>query len=143
MNAGTHEYRTFEQTKLQCMTKAEKAYSSKKLVDVVVKGIQEVKGKEIVHLDLSKVTNSVTSHFVICNGGSDRQVDAIFSSVEKFTKMEMGEKPWHVEGKENSDWILMDFVDVVVHIFTPEKRAFYGLEDLWGDAKRATFENVA
>jgi len=85
----------------------------------------------------------VTSHFVICNGGSDRQVDAIFRSVEKFAKAELDERAWHIEGKENSDWILMDFVDVVVHIFTPEKRTFYGLEDLWGDAKRVTFENVA
>ena len=125
------------------MTGTREAYNSAQLVDVVVKGIQEVKGKDIVHLDMRSVPNSVAEHFVICNGGSDRQVEAIYNSVEKFTKEHMEEKPWNVEGKENADWILMDFVDVVVHIFTPDRRSFYGLEDLWGDAKRVTFENVA
>lgn len=125
------------------MSKPEKAYSSEKLVDAVVRGIQEVKGKDIVHLDMRNIPNAVTDHFIICNGGTDRQVEAIFNSVQRFAKEEMNENAWHVEGKENSDWILMDFVDVVVHIFTPDKRAFYGLDDLWGDAERVTFENVA
>lgn len=120
-----------------------KRKESEQLVDTVVKGIQEVKGKDIVHLDLRTVPNAVSEHFVICNGGSDRQVEAIFNSVQKFTKEHLNEKPWHVEGKENADWILMDYVNVVVHVFTPDKRSFYALEDLWGDAKRATFENVA
>ena len=125
------------------MTGTQEAYDSTNLVEVVVKGIQEVKGKDIVHLDMREVPNYVAEHFVICNGGSDRQVEAIYNSVERFTKEQMEEKPWHVEGKENADWILMDFVDVVVHIFTPDRRTLYGLEDLWGDAKRVTFENVA
>jgi ribosome-associated protein len=125
------------------MGNSKEEYSSIKLVDAVVKGIQEVKGRDIVHLDLRDITHAVTEHFVICNGGSDRQVQAISESVKKFTKELMDEKPWHVEGKENADWVLMDYVDVVVHIFNQEKREFYGLENLWGDAVKATFENVA
>lgn len=125
------------------MVKKEEAYSSSKLVEAVVKGIQEVKGRDIVHLDLRSIPHAVTEHFVICNGGSDRQVEAISDSVRKFTVDLMQEKPWHVEGKENADWVLMDYVDVVVHVFSKEKRDFYGLENLWGDAEKVTFENVA
>lgn len=125
------------------MSKNEHPYSSTRLVEAVVKGIQEVKGKDIVHLDMRGVPNSVTDHFVICSGGSDRQVEAISDSIKKNTLEALEEKPWHVEGKENADWVLMDYVDVVVHVFTQEKRDFYGLENLWGDAERVTFENVA
>ncbi len=114
-----------------------------RLVDAIVEGIQEVKGKDIVHLDLRDVQNTVCDHFIICHGDSDTQVEAISGSVQRFALEKAGEKPWHIEGERNSEWVLMDFVDVVVHIFHRDKRAFYALEDLWGDAARTSYENVA
>jgi ribosome-associated protein len=113
------------------------------LVDAVVSGMQEVKGKDIVHLDLRGVPNTVCDHFIICHGDSDTQVEAIAGSVERFTIERVGEKPWHSEGQESRGWILMDFVDVVVHIFHKSKREHYGLEQLWSDSIRNTYENVA
>ncbi|MBL7951251.1 MAG: ribosome silencing factor [Flavobacteriales bacterium] len=113
------------------------------LVEAIVKGIQEVKGKDIVHLDLRNVPNTVSDHFIICHGDSATQVDAIQRSVEKFAREEADDKPWHTEGTSNSEWVLMDFVDVVVHIFHRDKRAYYALEDLWGDASSRRYENVA
>ena len=117
--------------------------SSTLLVDAIVHGIQEVKGKDIVHLDLREVPNTVSDHFIICHGDSATQVDAIERSVEKFAREKAGERPWHVEGTKNAEWVLMDFVDVVVHIFHRDKRSYYALEDLWGDAASRRYENVA
>jgi ribosome-associated protein len=114
-----------------------------RLVDAIIEGIQEVKGKEIVHLDLRSLPNRVCDHFVICHGDSSTQVASIARSVEEFARKEAGEKPWHTEGEGNAEWILMDFVDVVVHIFHRDRRGYYGLEDLWGDAARKQYENVA
>ena len=114
-----------------------------RLVDAVVEGIQEVKGRDIVHLDLRDVPNTVCDHFVICHGDSATQVEAITRSVLEIVQERTGEKPWHMEGERNAEWVLMDFVDVVVHIFHRDKRSYYGLEDLWGDAARRTYENVA
>ena len=117
--------------------------SSALLVEAIVNGIQEVKGKDIVHLDLRDVPNTVSDHFIICHGLSATQVDAIQRSVERFAAEHAGEKPWHTEGTSNSEWVLMDFVDVVVHIFHRDKRSYYALEDLWGDAASRRYENVA
>jgi ribosome-associated protein len=125
------------------MKKAQGLTPANRLVDAVVKGIQEVKGKDIVHLDLRAVPNTASDHFVICHGDSSTQVEAIARSIEKFTTELAGEKAWHIEGRENAGWILLDFVDVVVHVFMRDKRAYYGLEDLWADAIRNTYENVA
>ncbi len=117
--------------------------SAARLVDAIVAGIQEVKGKDIVHLDLRDVPNTVCDHFLICHGDSATQVEAINGSVQKFARERAGEKPWHTEGERNSEWILMDFVNVVVHIFHRDKRSYYALEDLWGDAARTSYDNVA
>lgn len=113
------------------------------LTEAIVLGIQEVKGRDIVTLDLRNVPNSMTEHFVICHGDSNTQVEAIAQSVDKFARARMKEKPWHVEGERNAEWILMDYVNVVVHIFHKNKRAFYELEELWADAARRTYPNVA
>ena len=112
-------------------------------IEAAVAGIQEVKGKDIVHLDLRDVPNTVCDHFIICHGDSPTQVEAITGSVEKFVRERSGEKPWHVEGIHNAGWVLLDYVDVVVHIFHRDRRAYYALEDLWGDAARHAYENVA
>lgn len=114
-----------------------------RLLEAVIHGIQEVKGRDIVHVDLRDMPNTVCDHFVICHGDSDTQVEAIMRSVLETARKEAGEKPWHTEGERNAEWVLLDFVDVVVHIFHREKRGYYALEDLWGDAARTQYENVA
>ena len=112
-------------------------------VDAVVNGIQEVKGMDIVHLDLRAVPNTVCDHFIICHGDSDTQVEAIAGSVEKVVRERIGERPWHIEGMEKRGWVVLDYIDVVVHIFHRRLRDHYGLEQLWSDAIRNTYENVA
>ena len=108
--------------------------NSKELSKIVVQGMQEKKATDIVVIDLRGVKNAVSDYFVICTGASDTQLDAITESVEKEVYKYTGESPWHREGKENKEWVLIDYVDVVAHVFKKDKRAFYGLEDLWGDA---------
>lgn len=117
--------------------------SADRLMEAVIKGIQEVKGRDIVHLDLREVPNSVCDHFIVCHGDSSTQVEAIARSVQEFARERAGERPWHMEGERNAEWVLMDFVDVVVHVFHRDKRGYYALEDLWGDAARTRYENVA
>lgn len=125
------------------MKKTRTVTPAERLVNAVVQGMQEVKARDVVHLDLRNVPNTICDHFVICHGDSDTQVEAIAGSVEKFTRERAGEKPWHSEGQESKGWVVIDFVDVVVHIFHREKRRFYQLEQLWSDAIRNNFENVA
>jgi ribosome-associated protein len=104
-------------------------------VSWVVKGMQDKKAQEITVLDLRKVDNAFTDFFVICSGTSDTQIDAIADSVDKEV-WESGKIHVHaVEGKANREWILMDYYDVIVHVFLKEKRSFFKLEELWGDAK--------
>lgn len=113
------------------------------LKDIIVKGIQEKKGHEIVSIDLRNIHNTLCDFFVICHGDSNRQVEAVAKSVEETTRVQLNEKPWHVEGVKNAQWILLDYVSVVVHVFHKDVRDFYGLEKLWGDAKFEKIEDVA
>jgi len=123
------------------MSKKIKSVSTSKiLAETIVKGMQEVKGSEIKLLDLSNVSGAVCSYFVICHGDSNTQVEAIARAVERQTQKDLGEKPWHIEGKENAEWILLDYVDVVVHVFYREAREFYNIEGLWADAPVEEFE---
>lgn len=110
-------------------------------VDFAVLGIQEKKGKEIVKLDLRKTSNSVTNHFVVCHGTSRPHIEAIADSVLEFVKKNTGEIPKYKEGFENAEWILIDYFDVVIHIFQEATRRFYKLEDLWADAEIQQFES--
>lgn len=105
------------------------------LAEYIIKGIQEKKGKDIVSIDLSGLNNSVCNYFIICHGGSNVQVQAIADSIEDEVRTAIKVKPWHKEGKQNSEWILLDYVDVVAHIFQENTRSFYNLENLWADAK--------
>lgn len=120
----------------------EKEVALKVLVDTIVDGIQDIKGKDIVILDLRRLQNSVTDYFIICSGESTTQVDGIASSIARKTRTELKEKPWHQEGINNSEWILMDYVNVVVHVFYRDIRSFYNLEDLWADAERTDIPNL-
>jgi ribosome-associated protein len=107
---------------------------SDELSRLVVKGMQEKKASQIVVMDLRTIKNAVADFFVICSGNSDTQVDAIAESVDKEVFLGCGENPWHAEGKENKEWMLIDYVNVVAHVFKQERRDFYNLEGLWGDA---------
>lgn len=108
---------------------------SEELSRVVIHGMQEKKATDILLLDLRNIHNSITDFFVICSGNSDNQIDAIATSIDEEVYKASGQSPWHKEGLQNKEWILLDFVNVVVHVFNKEKRAFFDIESLWGDAK--------
>ncbi|MCB0476874.1 MAG: ribosome silencing factor [Crocinitomicaceae bacterium] len=120
----------------------EKVISSEKLAEVIVDAIQDVKGKSITKLDLRKIDNAVCDYFIICSGESSTQVEGINNSIQRKTREILHEKPWHAEGTQNSEWILLDYVNIVVHIFYKEVRDFYDLEDLWADAERTDYEDI-
>jgi ribosome-associated protein len=120
------------------LTKTE--ISSTQLADLVVQGMLEKKAQDIAVLDLREVKNAISDYFIICSGGSDTQVDAIAGSVLEEVEKQSGQEPWHKEGFQNKEWILLDYLDVVCHIFKKEKRAFYDLEGFWGDAKTEYIE---
>ena len=105
------------------------------LLENIVNAIQDVKGKEIISLDLRKIDSAICKYFVICTGTSNTHVSAIEGSIKKSIAKDTGEKPWHVEGNNKGEWVLMDYSDIVVHIFQEKIREFYNLEDFWGDAK--------
>ena len=112
-----------------------KEIGTDQLVTEIIRGIEEVKGQDIQILDLRDIENTVCDYFVICNGTSNTQVNAIVNSVQKLVSKSLKEKPWHVEGSDNAEWVLMDYVHVVVHVFQKHIREFYDIEGLWGDAK--------
>ena len=116
--------------------------SPKKLVDAIVEGIQEKKGKNIVVLDMTRIDNSICKYFVICEGDSNIHVDAVADSVDDYVREKLSEKPYHIEGQNNAEWILIDYVDVIVHVFQKSVREFYNLEGLWADAKRTEIEDL-
>lgn len=120
------------------MTKTE--ISSAQLADLVVQGMLEKKAQDIAVLDLREVKNAIADYFIICSGGSDTQVEAIAGSVLEEVEKQSGQEPWHKEGFQNKEWILLDYLDVVCHIFKKEKREFYDLEGFWGDAKTEYIE---
>lgn len=104
------------------------------LLESVIKGVFEKKGLDVLKIDLRNLENRITDFFVICHGTSTTQVDSICNSVEDHVRNETGTKPWHVEGLDNCYWVLLDYGDVVVHVFLEEYRNFYSLESLWADA---------
>ena len=112
------------------------------MCEAIVEGIQENKAKNITILDLRESGNAVCDYFVICSGESSTQVEGISSSVTRYTRKELKEKPWHIEGKTTSEWVLLDYVNVVAHVFYKDARPFYDLEDLWADAKRTDIPNL-
>ncbi|MGS2761937.1 ribosome silencing factor [Sinomicrobium sp. M5D2P9] len=114
---------------------AKKNSSTDELIAIILKGIEDVKGKDINILDLRGIENTVCDYFIICNGTSNTQVNAIVNSIQKTVSKEIKDKPWHVEGTDNAEWVLMDYVNVVVHVFQKHIREYYDIEGLWGDAK--------
>ncbi len=108
---------------------------AKTLVKKITEGIQEKKGKNIVIADLAAVDDAICKYFVICEGNSPNQVAAIVDSVREYVRKELNEKPIAVAGLRNAQWVAMDYVEALVHVFLPETRSFYNLEHLWADAK--------
>ena len=106
-----------------------------KLVEAIVAGLQEKKGRDIVVADLTEITDAVCRYFVICSGGSPQQVQALAHSVGETCRTQVDAKPLAVDGLRNAEWVAMDYADVIVHIFLPELREFYDLEHLWADAE--------
>ena len=114
---------------------------SKQLVDAIVSSMEDKKGLEIVYIDFSNVANTIARYFVICHGTSNIQVASLADGVIDGVRETLGSKPWNNEGYENAEWILLDYADVVVHIFQENSRDFYNLEDLWADMKITRIES--
>jgi len=116
------------------MAKKKKIYTSDDVASLVIEGIREKKGKEIVTINFKDINNAIADYFIICHGTSTSQVEAIAENVPVFLKKKASIKPWHTEGLQNAEWVLIDYVDVVVHVFLDTSRQFYKLENLWADA---------
>ena len=124
------------------MVKNKTLQESTSISELVVYGIQEKKGNEKVRLDLRNIHSSVADYFVVCHAESSTQVKAIAQSVEDEVLKALKLEPWRKEGLQQSEWIILDYIDVVVHIFKTDKREFYGIEDLWGDAEMKSFKSA-
>ncbi|MDX1769152.1 MAG: ribosome silencing factor [Arenibacter troitsensis] len=115
--------------------------SADELIALILSGIEEVKGLDVNLLDLRDIENTVCDYFIICNGTSNTHVNAIVGSIQKTVSKAIQDKPWHVEGSDNAEWVLMDYVNVVVHVFQKQVREYYDIEGLWGDAKVTSVES--
>ncbi len=114
---------------------AKKIDATNILLENIINAIQDVKGKEIISLDLRKIESAICKYFVICTGTSNTHVNSIESNIKKIISRDLGEKPFHIEGNNIGEWVLMDYSDIIVHVFQEKTRAFYNIEDFWGDAK--------
>jgi ribosome-associated protein len=124
------------------MVKNKALTGSAYISELAIHGIQEKKGNDIVRLDLRNIKSSVSDYFVICHADSSTQVKAIANSIEDEIFKATGQEPTHKEGLEHAEWILLDYIDVVVHVFKTDKREFYGVEDLWGDAEISFYKSA-
>ena len=127
-----------EQTKTSSTTES----PAKMLVDSIVKGIQEKKGQDITVIDLKGIDGAIAQYFVVCQGNTPTQVEAITDSIAETTRIEQQEKPVRVVGLELAQWVAMDYTDVMVHIFVPDMRNYYNIESLWQDAKQTEIPNL-
>ncbi len=125
------------------MAKKKIKTTSAMLADIIVKGIQEKKGKNISIMNLTGIHNTMFDYFIVCHGTSNTHIDAIADSVQDEVFKAVGQHVWHKEGFLNSEWILLDYVDIIVHIFQKEKRDFYQLEQLWADADVTILEDIS
>jgi ribosome-associated protein len=120
---------------------AKKQTNADQLITSILAGIEDVKGKDINILDLREIENTVCDYFIVCEGTSNTQVNAIVNSIQKKVSKDIKDKPWHIEGMDNAEWVLMDYVNVVVHVFQKHIREYYDIESLWGDAKTTVIES--
>lgn len=124
------------------MVKNKAIQESTSISEIIIHGIQEKKGNEIVRLDLRNISSPVADYFVICHAESSTQVKAIALSVEEEVYKVFKQEPYRKEGLQYGEWILLDYIDVIVHIFKTDKRQFYGIEDLWGDAEMQFYKSA-
>jgi ribosome-associated protein len=122
-------------------SKAKELAPSALIAQNVIDAIFEKKGKDVVVIDMRQVDTAITDYYVVCNGDVGRQVKAIADGIKSAVWENLAERTWHVEGYDAQEWILLDYIDVVVHVFTEEKRSFYDLERLWGDAPQEQIED--
>lgn len=122
------------------MRERHQSENTEMVLKTIVDTMQETKAKEPVSLNMKKIMSAVTDYFVICHGTSKTQVDAIAEKIIENVKKEHGVNPYNREGFTNSEWILIDYVDIVVHVFINSKRSFYQLEDLWADAELVKYD---
>lgn len=115
---------------------------TKTLITKITEGIQDKKGKNIVIADLTKINDTICNYFIICQGNSPTQVSAIVDSIKEFTRKGAATKPIAIDGLKNAEWVAMDYADILVHVFLPEVREFYNLENLWADAKISTVPDI-
>jgi len=124
------------------MVKNKAINESTYISELAIHGIQEKKGNDIVRLDLRNIHSSVSDYFVICHADSATQVKAIANSIEDEVYKAIQQEPWRKEGLEYGEWILLDYVNVVIHVFRTDKREFYGVEELWGDAEIKSYKSA-
>ena len=110
--------------------------------DLIVDAIRDIKGKNIIKLDLTQIEDAPANYFIICEGESTTQISSIAYNVQKRLRNEMGIRNDHLEGLKESKWVLIDYFDTVVHIFYPETRSFYDIEDLWSDADFTEYQDL-
>ena len=120
---------------------AKKIDATNILLENIINSVQDVKGKEIISLDLRKIDSAICKYFVICTGTSNTHVNSIESNIKKTISRDLGEKQFHIEGNNIGEWVLMDYSDIIVHIFQQKTRAFYNIEDFWGDAKFRNYKD--
>tara|TARA_R110002049_G_scaffold13497_5_gene58324 strand:+ start:2576 stop:2953 length:378 start_codon:yes stop_codon:yes gene_type:complete len=118
-----------------------KKASADELIALILQGVEDIKGHDINLLDLRDIENTVCDYFIVCNGTSNTHVNAIVNSIQKTVSKAIQDKPWHIEGSENAEWVLLDYINVVVHVFQKQIRDFYDIEGLWGDAKITAIES--
>ena len=119
-----------------------KSKSEELLNNLIIDAIQDIKGQNIVKIDLRTLHDAPTDFFIVCEGDSTTQVKAISDNIQRRLKTELGVSPYHSEGADSSRWVLVDYFQTVVHVFYPETREFYDIEELWSDAGFTTYENV-
>ena len=124
------------------MVKNKAISESTYISELAIHGIQEKKGNDIVRLDLRNINSSVTDYFVICHADSTTQVKAIANSIEDEIFKATQQEPWRKEGLEYGEWILLDYINVVIHVFRTDKREYYGVEELWGDAEVKSYKSA-
>ncbi len=127
---------------MNTIIKSEQLVTEQELNDLIIDAIQDIKGKNIIKLDLSELHDAPTNTFVICEGESTTQVKAISENIKLRLKKELGEYPVNSEGQESSTWICIDYFNTVIHIFYPETRKFYELEELWSDARFTEYQDL-
>lgn len=115
---------------------------TKELVNTIVKGIEEKKGQDITVIDLRSIEGAIAKYFVVCQGNTPTQVEAITDAVSETVRIDMQEKPAHVVGLEQAVWVALDYTDVIVHIFVPDMRTYYNIENLWQDAPQEQIPNL-